>query len=131
MNGAIFYVKKGKIAIGENSDRCRFNNSKIKMHAEIDALKHLTYLIKSGKIKKSTNSKMDMVVLRVSKSGKLGESAPCFHCTDEIRKNSLVRINNLYFSNNDGTISCMKFNTWIESGTNHISKGWKWKNDCR
>ena len=100
------------------------------MHAEIDALKHLAYLVKSGKIKKNTNTKMDMVVLRVSKSGKLGESAPCLHCTNELKKNSMVRINNLYFSNNDGTISCMKFDAWTESGTNHVSKGWKWKNDC-
>ena len=127
MNGAIFYVKKGKIAMGENSERYRFNNIKIKMHAEIDALNNLHYLIHSGKMKKINIKKMDLIVIRVTKTGKLGESAPCYHCTNELNKNSKIKINNLYYSKNDGTIKCIKFDEWYKNGTSHVSKGWRWK----
>lgn len=122
---------KGKIVIGENSDKPLYSNNKIKTHAEMDAFNKVKGLLKCQKIKKN-KIKMDLVVIRVSKTGNLCESAPCFHCTKELAKNNHIQINKLYYSRSDGTITCVKFNDWVIHGTTHISKGWKWlaSNDC-
>jgi len=113
----------GKFAIGENSERFRFGNTRLSTHAEMDALKKLDNLIR---VKKCKKQKMDLVVIRVNKSGNLCESAPCFHCTKELQNSKVVTINKLYFSRWDGTITCIKFSEWIKNEKFHVSKGWKW-----
>lgn len=113
----------GKLAIGENSERMRFGNDRLSTHAEMDALKKLDGLIRVQKCKKQ---KMDLVVIRVNKSGKLCESAPCYHCTKELEKTKVVSINKLYFSRSDGTITCVKFSEWLKNEHLHVSKGWRW-----
>lgn len=109
--------------MGENSHKPLYSNNKIKTHAEMDALNKVKGLIKCKKIK---NNKMNLVVIRVNKIGNLCESAPCFHCTKELSKNNYVQIDKLYYSRSDGSITCIKFNDWVNYGTSHISKGWKW-----
>lgn len=122
--GRVLYtVGNGKAVIGENSDKPLYSNSKIKTHAEMDVLNKAKKLLRCKKIKKN---KMDLVVLRINKSGQLCESAPCFHCTKELASNNIVQIDKLYFSRSDGTITCIKFCEWIKNGTSHVSKGWKW-----
>lgn len=118
----------GKIAIGENSERFRFGNNKLSTHAEMHALQKLNNLIR---IKKCKKQKMDLVVIRVNKSGNLCESAPCYHCTKELSKSPTVSINKLYFSRSNGTITCIKFSDWIKNDNLHISKGWKWVFSCK
>jgi len=113
---------KGKIAIGENSFKSYCGNKNIKTHAEMDALQKLETLIRCGKIKKT---KMDLIVIRTSKIGNLGESAPCFHCTQRLVMSCNVNIDKLYFSRSDNTITCIKFNDWVQMGTEHISRGWR------
>ena len=113
----------GKFAIGENSDRVRYGNNKLSTHAEIDALKKLDNLIRVRRCKKQ--NKMDLVVIRVNKSGNLCESAPCYHCTKELSESKVVSINKLYFSRYDGTITCIKFSDWLKNDNFHVSKGWK------
>lgn len=115
----------GKLAIGENSERMRFGNDRLSTHAEMDALKKLYGLIRVQKCKKQ---KMDLVVIRVNKSGNLCESAPCYHCTKELEKTKVVNINRLYFSRADGSITCVKFSEWVKNENLHISKGWRWMN---
>ena len=114
---------EGKVVIGENSDKPLYSNSKIKTHAEMDVLNKTKELIRCKKIKKN---KMNLIVLRINKSGRLCESAPCFHCTKELASNNYVQIDKLYFSRSNETITCVKFDDWVESGTSHVSKGWKW-----
>ena len=118
----------GKMAIGENSERIRFGNNRLSTHAEMDALRKLDNLFRIQKCKKQ---KMDLVVIRVNKSGNLCESAPCYHCTKELAKSSVVIINKLYFSRFDGTISCIKFSDWLKNDDFHVSKGWKWMSCCK
>ena len=89
----------------------------------MDALDKIKDLIRCKKIK---NNKVNLVVLRINKSGDLCESAPCYHCTKELFKNNLININKLYYSRTGGIITCVKFNDWVECGTTHVSKGWKW-----
>ena len=116
----------GKFAIGENSERFRFGNTRLSTHAEMDALKKLDNLIRVQKCKKQ---RMDLVVIRVNKSGNLCESAPCYHCTRELASSKVVTINKLYFSRWDGTITCVKFTEWLKNDNFHISKGWRWMAD--
>jgi cytidine deaminase len=118
----------GKLAIGENSERMRFNNIKMTTHAEMDALKKLGGLIRVQKCKKQ---KMDLVVIRVNISGNLCESAPCYHCTQELAKTKIVSINRLYFSRHDGSITCVKFSEWLKNDNFHISRGWRLMNCCK
>jgi len=112
----------GTAIIGENSEKPLYSNSKIKTHAEMEALNKVKGLLKCGKLKKN---KMNLVVLRINKSGQLCESAPCYHCSKELAENSFIKIDKLYFSRNDGTITCTKFDDWINNGNFRVSKGWK------
>lgn len=50
---------------------------------------------------------IDLVVVRLSKTGKLGQSKPCFHCLLRINSSGL-KIKNIYYSLSDGTIKCEK-----------------------
>lgn len=130
MIGIVFYeAGKGKIVMGENSDKPLYSNKKIKTHAEMDALNKVKGLLKCQKIKKN---KMNLIVIRVSKLGELGESAPCFHCTQELANNEHIQINKLYYSRADGSITSVKFSDWVSCGTSHVSKGWQWlaRNRC-
>ena len=112
----------GKIAIGENSERIRFGNTKLSTHAEMDALARLKNLIR---VKRCKKQKMDLIVIRINKSGDLCESAPCQHCTYELSKLTTISINKLYFSRGDRSITCIKFSDWLKNTNLHISKGWK------
>lgn len=87
----------------------------------MDALNKVKGLLKCQKIKKK---KMNMIVLRINKNGELCESAPCFHCTQELYKNKYVKINKLYYSRADTTITCIKFDDWVHNGNPYISRGW-------
>jgi len=109
--------------IGENSFRCVNGSNKVTIHAEMDALNKLKIMIRLKKIKKA---KMDLIVIRINKNGNLCESAPCFHCTQQLLNNDLVIIDKLYYSTIYGNIICIKFDDWVKYGKHHISKGWKW-----
>ena len=119
----LYNMGNGKAIIGENSCRSLYSNSKIKTHAEMEALNKVKWLLNCGKIKKN---KMNLIVLRINKLGRLCESAPCYHCTQELAKNKFIQIDKLFFSRNDETLTCVKFNIWSNYGTCHVSKGWKW-----
>lgn len=121
INTALYHIQKGKIIMGENSNKSCFGNRNIKTHAEIDALKKMESLIRCKKIK--NNKKMDLIVIRVRKNGDLAESAPCKHCTIQLTLNKMISINNLYYSRNDGSITCIKFNEWSKNNPKHVSKG--------
>lgn len=112
----------GKAVIGENSYKPLYSNSKIKTHAEMDALNKAKGLLRCKKMKKN---KMHLIVLRINKLGELCESAPCFHCTKELSENNCVIVDKLYFSRPNGSITCVKFDEWVKTGTQNISKGYK------
>lgn len=109
--------------LGENSDKPLYSGSKIKTHAEMDALNKVKGLLRCKKVKKN---RMNLIVLRINKIGDLCESAPCFHCTKELEENEFVQVDKLYYSRCDGSITCVKFDKWASSGNSHVSKGWKW-----
>ena len=108
-------IGKRKVVIGENSERSLYGNHMIKTHAEVDALHKIESMVRCKKIKKQ---KMNLIVLRINKSGKLCESAPCYHCTNFLQKTQYININKLYYSRSDGTITCIKFSDFFSSTGN-------------
>ena len=67
-------IHSNNTIIGENSFRYLNNNNKVSIHAEMDALNKLFIMKKMRRVKKT---KMDLVVIRINRNGKLCESAPC------------------------------------------------------
>ena len=112
-------INLNKLKIGDNSNRIRYNNKKIKTHAEINALNKMNISSNKNRVK------VDLIVLRINKSHSLCDSAPCYHCTHELKKKSFLNIEYIYYSLNDGTITCVKFTDWINNTNHHVSKGWK------
>ena len=43
-----------------------------------------------------------------------------------LNKQCNIQINKLYYSRANGSITCIKFSDWVNYGTYHVSKGWKW-----
>jgi len=112
-------------SIGTNSNKSRFNNKYITTHAEIQAYENLKYKMSryEGKLNKNKRKTMDLISIRFLKTGELSDSAPCLHCSIELNKNKIVKINNLIYSTSSGTIVKIKFDDYINSCHKCISKG--------
>ncbi len=93
-----------KVVKGENSE---------KKHAETEAL---------SKIKMNSRKKYDLLVVRLTRSGKLSSSRPCFHCLCKLEKSG-VKIRHVYYSTQDGTIAREKFTEMKDSPLTYISSG--------
>jgi cytidine deaminase len=88
------------------------------IHAENDAI----FRLKPRKNKKM--KKINLIVIRTSKIGKLGSSQPCYHCVQNMIMDLPLlgyKLNNIYYSNNDESITCVKFNKFIQKNQFHIS----------
>lgn len=120
---AIFFKRgaseKETLTIGENQIVGRSTYFFMSTHAEIDALNKL----KSKKFV-STKTRFDLMVIRISKTGVLGESRPCFHCLETL-ENSGVKIHNVYYSTKSGTLTKERFSTMKESDKTVYSSGYR------
>lgn len=120
---AIFFrrgtFEKETIVIGENQILGQSSYFFMSTHAEIDALNKL----KSKKYM-STKTRFDLMVIRISKTGILGESRPCYHCLEKL-ENSGVKIHNVYYSTKNGLLTKEKFNTMKESKKTVYSSGYR------
>jgi cytidine deaminase len=110
-----------KLAIGINSNiKFGFMPS---THAEVDAI---------GKIKNKKNKpkKLDIVVVRFTKSGALTESRPCYHCLCFMEK-CCLDIRDVYYSTSEGTIVKEKLSDMRSNPKTRVSSGMrnlqKWK----
>jgi hypothetical protein len=109
--------------VGINSNRMPRSNNNITTHAEVMAILNIENCIRC---KRTKHKHMDLVVIRVDKSGNLRESAPCHHCTLELMRFSLITISKLYYSNSNGEIVCMKFSDWLSKDVvKNLSSGYK------
>jgi hypothetical protein len=85
------------------------------VHAEVDAISNLP--------SRCRNKKIDLLVIRTSKTHVLGNSQPCIECMNHLsltlrRKGYILK--DLYFSTATGTICKMKFKD-IHTLTPHYS----------
>ena len=94
------YFNKDKIMMGENSMR-QFGGAPISTHAEMDVLRKI-YKNLQTQTNSKKKEKYDVLVIRITKTGKLGSSRPCFHCINSMLSTSLVKIQYVYYSTNDG-----------------------------
>lgn len=70
--------------------------------------------------------KYDLVVIRVSKTGKLGSSRPCFHCLSSLEmacQKYNFMIGNVFYSTTDGNIIKEHFADMRNSEKTYVSSG--------
>jgi hypothetical protein len=92
------------------------------IHAEQDAINRLPILPK-----KKTLANINILVIRISKSGKLGTSKPCEKCIYAMKmlpERRGYRIKNVYYSNVEGNILQTTIRK-LESEEMHVTRYWK------
>ncbi len=111
-------LKNGKIITGENS----FDYSKhISTHAEIDAM--LRTARQDSLETARQRPRYDILVIRLTKLGKLGNSRPCYHCIKSLQQSN-IKIRNVYYSTNQGKIVKEKLSEMDDKNFVHITSGW-------
>ena len=108
-----------KLVVGKNY--VTHSEGKISVHAEDDAI---------GKFLKIRDApkKIDVLVIRLSKTGQLGSSRPCKNCLMRyinVSRKFKVKIKNIYYSTSDGTIQKENFITMLDSELTHVSSGYR------
>jgi len=117
------------VSIGQNKYKIRSSNSSKKnatIHAEEDAINKLPPIKRSKRL-----IDVNLVVIRTTKTGILGNSAPCVHCLKYMKDNAEsrgYRIIKVYFSNADGMIECHNLTSLIASNNLFISSYYKMNN---
>lgn len=107
-----------KLAFGTNSNDKFFHMPS--KHAEMDALRKLNY--------KNLPRTVDIFVIRISKTGILGESRPCIDCLKMMERSGL-NIKYIYYSTKDGTILRERFSKMFYSDSTYVSSGIRTKNN--
>lgn len=95
------------------------------IHAEHNAVSKFMRLNKFRRFL-SSHEKIDIVVIRLSRSGVVGYSRPCKNCIKRLMSYD-VTINNIYYSDSDGSIKVEKFSTMYDSPLTDFSAGDKRK----
>lgn len=111
-----------KIIVGENSPQYAYSWIPISTHAEIDALQKVKSEFLRGKRRAL---RLDLMVVRLSKTGILNNAEPCHHCLKQLQQASYVNIKNVYYSTSPNTIVCKKFEDMVNSPTRFISSGYR------
>lgn len=89
------------------------------IHAEYDAISKLVPLKKKKKLQT-----IDILVIRVSRINNIQMSKPCFNCIQIMKtmpEKKGYKINNIYYSNNDGDIIKTNLN-YLDNTEYHYSK---------
>ena len=112
--------------MGENSTRQARNGCCYNMHAEMDIIRKLPPL----KFKaKKTN--INLIVIRVDKFGLLKNSTPCSMCIKYMERTNVLtsyKINNIYYSDQNGNIIIRKLNELMDAPNKYITTRFKNKN---
>lgn len=110
-----------KLSMGTNSNiKFKFMPSR---HAEIDAISKIIG-------KKNKPKELDMLVIRLTKTGLLAESRPCYHCLCFMER-STINFKNVYYSTCEGKIVKEKLVEMKQSSTTCVSSGMRNKNKNR
>jgi cytidine deaminase len=103
-----------------NKSRLRYHCQGVRsIHSEIEAISKLP-----PRDKQSKKKEIDLIVIRITKSGMLTSSMPCQYCLNNMNKmDNGYKINNIYFSKNDRTIEKVKLRDLMIHYPKHISGG--------
>jgi deoxycytidylate deaminase len=91
------------------------------IHAEHNALQKFMRLNKKRRLVKNKEH-IDIVVIRLTRSGVIGYSRPCMNCLLRLTKSG-ISINNVYYSDGEGSIICERFNNMFNSQLTALSAG--------
>lgn len=101
-------------------------------HAEVNALKKLLSHNRDGKKrhKNRRKKKIDLIVCRLKKNGDFGSSKPCYHCLSYMNQIHSFRVNRIYYTKSDGTMTYNTFKNMfnVKPSDRHVSSGntsWK------
>ena len=95
------------------SERISFYNIGT-LHAEMDIIRKLENF-------KNRQKKLDILVFRLSKIGIIGESKPCIHCLNYMKRSNL-NICNVYYLDSSGKIVKDMNNCIVTSGMRKIKR---------
>jgi len=101
-----------KTAIGINY----IPRERVSVHAEIDALKYAKKKLSYSK------GKVNLLVVRYTKTGIIGESRPCYHCILHLQKYQ-TKIAYIYYSTADGRIVRENLMNMLKSHKTYVSHG--------
>lgn len=80
-------------------------------HSEVEGIKH--YL---KKYKSRHNSKIIFIVVKVSKTGKIGNSKPCKYCAIHLHNHfSNINIDSIFYSTNDNELVSLNKNSLLNN----------------
>ncbi len=116
-------IMKKKVAFGENSTREHHSGCCYGSHAEMEAIRKLP------PTRGSRNIHIDLIVIRISKSGLLKNSQPCSKCLEYLHNLCLktsYKIKHVYYSDSTGQIVKTKFDRLL-SNDRYISSGFRSK----
>jgi hypothetical protein len=111
---------------GENHYNNASDSTCSSIHAEENAMRKLLPLRRQKKLKK-----VDLLVIRVSKSGQLGNSKPCIHCILNLSKNLPDKgyvLHAVHYTDETGEIKTARFQNLLQETTPHISRFYVQKN---
>ncbi len=122
---AFINLKGDKIILGENSLRT-MPGCPISTHAEMDVLRKVlkSKSVVPGTVPKRID-KYDILVIRISKTYKLGSSRPCYHCINTMMNTSSIKIRHVYYSTRDGKIARERLDDMLKSELTQVSTGWR------
>lgn len=106
---------------GCNNHNPRYHCSSLTTHAEMECVKRLAFQMSKRRLRRTM---VDLVVIRASPTGVLGNSQPCRHCAIELMKHKHIQLRNIYFSNSKGDIEKHCFHEWFQKTDHHTSSGW-------
>jgi cytidine deaminase len=96
------------------------------IHAERDAISSLKQR------KKKKLKKVNILVIKASKTGIYGNSKPCYHCIMDMKNYTETfgyKIDNVYYTNCEGNIENKKLKTLLIEKQFHFSSYYKYLND--
>lgn len=109
--------------ISENSYRELRNGCNYGQHAEMAAIYKLPPLKRKAK-----KQIISLIVIRINKHGVLKNSKPCFMCIkymEWLNRNTSYKIQNVYYSHDNGTIIMEKFSDLLDLTDKHVSRRFK------
>lgn len=116
------------ISYGENM--IRLGSDKWTMHAEDNAIRKLPTMPRKKNMKK-----VDLLVIRTSKTGTLGNSRPCIHCLMLLQSKlpeKGYKLQSIYYSDVGGIIHETSLKALLEDENAHLSRYYREHNyQCR
>ena len=105
------------MSYGEN--RYKANESLGTIHAEDCAIRNLQPLPKNKKY-----NRINIIIIRTSKTGVLGNSKPCLHCIMRLYKNLPEKgyiLNKVYYTDSNGNIQQVRLADLMDDKDKHVS----------